>query len=83
VIKVEQKKNKEYTRSEKNETLETTKGDLEDNQEGLNAANEAFEALKPQCVDSGVSYEERVKRRREEIQSLQEALQILAGEDLA
>merc|ERR1719453_1375447 len=35
------------------------------------------EELKPTCVDSGITYEDRVKRREEEIQSLQEALKIL------
>jgi len=39
--------------------------------------------LKPSCVDSGVSYEYRVARRKQEIQSFQEALQILNGEDIA
>ncbi len=38
-----------------------------------------YEKLKPSCVASGISYEERVKRREEEIQSLQEALKILTG----
>ena len=35
------------------------------------------------CVDAGVSYEDRVGRRKEEIESLQEALRILNGEDIA
>ena len=35
------------------------------------------------CVDAGVSYEDRVARRKEEIESLQEALRILNGEDIA
>ena len=34
------------------------------------------------CADSGVSYEDRVARRKEEIESLQEALKIPDGEDL-
>ena len=33
------------------------------------------------CVDAGVSYEDRVARRKEEIESLQEALRILNGKD--
>ena len=41
-----------------------------------------YEKLKPSCVDAGLSYEERVKMREEEIQSLQEALRILSGEDI-
>merc|ERR1719161_3334410 len=44
----------------------------------LDAAMEYYEKLKPSCVDAGESYEERVARREEEIQSLKEALKILA-----
>ena len=35
--------------------------------------------LKPSCVDAGVSYEDRVARRKEEIASLEEALEIFNG----
>ena len=42
----------------------------------LDAAVDYDEELKPSCVDAGVSYEERVARRKEEIESLQEALKI-------
>jgi hypothetical protein len=42
----------------------------------MRAANRYFDQLKPQCIVT-VSYEERVKRREEEIESLKEALQIL------
>jgi len=59
------------------------KADLEGTQKELAAALDYYEKLKPSCVDSGESYEDRVKRREEEIQSLKEALQILQGEDIA
>ena len=62
----------------------TVKGeDLEGTQKELDAALAYFDKLKPSCVDAGVSYEDRVGRRKEEIESLQEALRILNGEDIA
>jgi len=57
--------------------------DLEGTQKELDAALAYFDKLKPSCVDAGVSYEDRVARREEEIKSLQEALRILNGEDIA
>jgi len=66
------------------EQAKTTKhNDLEGTQKELDAALAYFDKLKPSCVDSGVSYEDRVARRKEEIESLQEALRILNGEDIA
>merc|ERR1719450_2085619 len=67
--------------NEENAVVEQ-KVDLEGTQKKLDAALRYYDKLKPSCVDSGVSYEERVKRREEEIQSLQEALAILSGEDI-
>jgi DNA repair exonuclease SbcCD ATPase subunit len=64
-------------------SLTQKKSDLEGTQKELDAALDYYEKLKPSCVDSGESYEDRVQRRKEEIQSLQEALQILNGEDVA
>ena len=61
----------------------TWQEDLEGTQKELDAALAYFDKLKPSCVDSGVSYEDRVARRKEEIESLQEALKILNGEDMA
>jgi len=49
----------------------------------VHRAYESYSKLKPSCVDSGVSYEDRIARRKEEIESLQEALKILNGEDIA
>merc|ERR1719253_2290472 len=56
---------------------------LTSKQKDLDAALTYFDKLKPSCVDSGVSYEDRVNRRKEEIESLQEALKVMNGEDLA
>jgi len=59
------------------------KKDLANTQDELLAADRYYQKLKPVCVDSGLSYSERAKARDEEIQSLQEALRILSGEDLS
>lgn len=57
--------------------------DLEVVQAELDAALQYYEKLRPDCVDAGESYEDRVARRKAEIVSLQEALKILSGEDIA
>jgi hypothetical protein len=59
--------------------LQTAKKDLEGVTSELDAALEYYEKLKPSCVDAGESYEERVARREEEIQSLKEAVKILSA----
>jgi len=59
--------------------LGTTQEDLEGTQKELTAALSYFDKLKPSCVESDVSYEDRVAGRKAEIESLQEALKILNG----
>merc|ERR1711972_543279 len=68
-------------KQDQNQALTTKRADLEGTQKELDAALTYFDKLKPSCVDSGVSYDARVARRKEEIESLQEALRILNGED--
>merc|ERR1719181_2052372 len=70
-------------KQDESQALTVKKEDLEGTQKELDAALAYFDKLKPSCVDAGVSYEDRVARRKEEIESLQEALKILNGEDLA
>jgi len=54
-------------KQDESQALTTTKEDLEGTQKEHNAALAYFDKLKPSCVDSGVSYEDRVARRKEEI----------------
>jgi cell division septum initiation protein DivIVA len=70
-------------KQDQTQALTVKRSDLEGTQKELDAALAYFDKLKPSCVDSGVSFEDRVARRKEEIESLQEALRILNGEDIA
>merc|ERR1719183_2288804 len=49
-------------------------------QEELDRANDYFDHLKPLCVDVQVTYEERVAKRKEEIEALKQAYNILSGD---
>jgi hypothetical protein len=57
--------------------------ELQLTQEELGAALDYFGKLKEDCLATGLSYEERVQKREEEIQSLKEAMTILTQEDLS
>jgi len=68
---------KTHSRQETQSDAATVKSDLQSSQTQLNAAMDYYMKLKPSCVDAGLNYEERVSQRKEEIESLQEALKIL------
>jgi len=70
-------------KEEQEKALVTKKADVEGNQKELDAALAYFDKLKPSCIGEAESYEDRVARRKEEIESLQTALRVLNGEDLA
>lgn len=85
VLKAQMEKDIEYKNRLKQmqeQALVDRNNDLASAQKELDAANNYFDKLKPSCLDAGESFEDRAQRRQEEIQSLQEALKILNGEDV-
>jgi len=60
------------------DTIISQKKELKATQEELDAALVYYEKLKPDCVDTGLSYADRIEMRSAEIQSLQEALTTLS-----
>jgi len=58
--------------------IKTTTDDLQTATNLCDAALKELEELKPTCIDTGMSYAERVAKREEEIKALKNALQILA-----
>jgi hypothetical protein len=69
---------KKKTKTQKESDLSDTTADLKGTEKELQSALFYYEKLKPQCVDAGVSYEERVSKREAEIESLKTALKILS-----
>jgi len=77
---------KEMARDEKTkqhddtvEKLESADSDIGSESEILNTAVAELLELKPTCIDTGMSYEERIARREDEIESLNKALCILTA----
>jgi peptidoglycan hydrolase CwlO-like protein len=58
--------------------LQAALEDLKQQQQLLDTALRALEALRPACIDTGMSFEERVKRREAEIEALKGCLEILS-----
>lgn len=76
-------KMKSAKRTETETALKSSEKELTMTQDQLDKAIATYDKLKPQCVDSGINYDDRVKQREEEILSLQDALNILSGQDIA
>jgi len=75
---------KQMARKEKTKQLDDTIKQLEDADSDLNSETKILQTslselleLKPTCIDTGMSYDERVARREDEIESLKKALCIL------
>jgi len=81
-------KNTELTHREDKKTqaesnLQATRRDLKTTHEELQAAVDYYEKLKPSCIEVAMSYQDRVSAREEEIESLQEALNLLSQDGIA
>jgi len=82
-VKTTAVKHKTRQRDQIEELTRNLKKELSLTQQELDAALNYYDKLKPDCVDQGLSYEARVANRKSEIESLQEAVRILNGDDLA
>jgi hypothetical protein len=63
--------------SETKTSIATKMGEMQNNMNLVDEANKELEALKPMCIDSGMSYAERVQKREEEVEALKNAMCIL------
>jgi len=82
-VKEAEVEHKTSTKGLTDEKARSTTRELKLTQEELDKALDYHEKLKAQCVDAGLSYEDRVKAREAEIQSLKEALGVLDQSDLS
>mmetsp|Transcript_106018 Transcript_106018/g.316628 ORF Transcript_106018/g.316628 Transcript_106018/m.316628 type:complete len:271 (-) Transcript_106018:96-908(-) len=82
-VKGTETQHKESKKQQAEELLRSLKKELGLTSDELALANDYHGKLKADCLDDGLSYQERWQHRQEEIQSLKEALRILEGEDLA
>mmetsp|Transcript_10056 Transcript_10056/g.25165 ORF Transcript_10056/g.25165 Transcript_10056/m.25165 type:complete len:734 (-) Transcript_10056:75-2276(-) len=70
-------------RAEAEAKLQEDTADLKTTQDELLAAERYYKKLVPQCVDQGMTWDERVAARQAEIDSLKEALKLLNSPDVA
>lgn len=70
---------KKMLKDRKEHERKLTNKDLRSVTEELNAANDYYDELKPQCLEVHVSHEERMRLRQEEIESLEQAYEILSA----
>merc|ERR1719440_1515981 len=68
------KSNNEFELKKTEMTILESMDDLGKHQEMLDDSLKALEDLRPACVDTGMSYEDRVQKRKDEIDALKKAL---------
>jgi len=78
-VKETESAHKSHKADKASEDIRNLKKNLKMTQTELDTALDYYGKLKQECVDTGLSFEERTKMREEEVKSLQEALQMLDG----
>jgi hypothetical protein len=78
--KTSMKTNKEQELTETNSQIAEDNQSLLDEQALLDKSIQEIQELQPACVETGMSYEDRVAKREQEIESLKEALCVLDKE---
>merc|ERR1719263_746426 len=73
---------KNELKSNQEGALAEAKDNLDGTEKELDSANVYYEKLKPSCLESSAGRDDTVARRKEEIESLQEALRVLNGEEI-
>eukprot|EP00441_Pelagodinium_beii_P022526 CAMPEP_0197655554 /NCGR_PEP_ID=MMETSP1338-20131121/39517_1 /TAXON_ID=43686 ORGANISM="Pelagodinium beii, Strain RCC1491" /NCGR_SAMPLE_ID=MMETSP1338 /ASSEMBLY_ACC=CAM_ASM_000754 /LENGTH=668 /DNA_ID=CAMNT_0043231217 /DNA_START=53 /DNA_END=2059 /DNA_ORIENTATION=- len=66
-------------KASKSQELAALEADLQGTHKELDAANEYFAKLKPDCLDASQSFAERKAQREEEIKDLEEAMTMLSN----
>jgi len=82
-VKETELNHKTNNKQQRDATVSSLKKEMKLTQEELDTALAYYDKLKPDCIDHNLSYSDRVQMREEELQSLQEALQILNQQDLS
>eukprot|EP00933_Yihiella_yeosuensis_P050070 TRINITY_DN47837_c0_g1_i1.p1 TRINITY_DN47837_c0_g1~~TRINITY_DN47837_c0_g1_i1.p1 ORF type:complete len:685 (-),score=274.44 TRINITY_DN47837_c0_g1_i1:236-2290(-) len=80
VAKEKEVDHKTLRKGQKAAELASNEADLRGNNKELEAADKYFEKLRPDCIDTGPTFEEREAKRKQEIKDLQAALEMLTGE---
>jgi len=78
-VKETESAHKSHKKDKSDEDIRNLKKNLKMTQKELDTALDYYGKLKQECVDTGLSFEERTKMREAEVASLQEALQMLNG----
>jgi len=82
-VKTRKSEMNEMDRASADARVQEETADLKSTQDQLLAADRYHERLVPQCIDQGMTWDQRVAARQGEIDSLKQALQILSSSDVA
>eukprot|EP00930_Biecheleria_cincta_P104339 TRINITY_DN96580_c0_g1_i1.p1 TRINITY_DN96580_c0_g1~~TRINITY_DN96580_c0_g1_i1.p1 ORF type:complete len:692 (-),score=213.63 TRINITY_DN96580_c0_g1_i1:14-2089(-) len=68
---------KSASKKKKTSILQSKEMDFKDTDKALRAAKEYYEELKPECLHPGLTREEKIEKRKQEIETLKDVLDVL------